>query len=110
MPTWYIYITLIQSILHNYGIYRIESNQLMASKVDIQHNSKLLFTHCGKAWRMVAQSQQAELVIYTHRKIRLTAFLSTFWGKLLPTFNFSKDCKNHKVWYLNPFLEIQIPR
>lgn len=69
----------------------------MASKADIQHNSKLLFTHCGNAWRVGAQSQQAELVIHTHRKIRLRAFLSTFWGKLLPTFKFSKDCKNHKM-------------
>lgn len=43
----------------------------MGSKDDIEHNSKLLFTHCGKVWQMGAQSQQAELVIYTPCKIRL---------------------------------------
>ena len=45
---------------------------------------------------MGAQSQQAGLVIYTPCKIRLMAFLSTFRGKPLSTFNFSKGSKNHK--------------
>lgn len=81
----------------------------MGSKDDIEHNSKLLFTHCGKVWQMGAQSQQAELVIYTPCKIRLTAFLS-IEVSYHPHLILVKIARIIKAWHLSPFLETCLPK